>query len=384
MSGLRVAYLIETLGAGGAERSLAESLPHLRRAGVEMRVFVLAESSEGFADLVRSSGTQVELLPTAGWTRRVTALRRRLREWRADLLHTSLYYADLIGRLAAIGSEVPVLSSLVSAPYEPERKADPLIRSSRLRAARWLDGWTGRQLTHHFHAVSEAAKSSAVKQLGLAPERITVIHRGRDPERFPEPTEERRAAARLHWKIADHERLIVSVGRHAFQKGQVLLLEAVDRLRTSGLQVRLVLAGSEGPSTEELHAYVSGHELGDSVHLPGHVADVAELLCAADLFAFPSRWEGFPGAVLEAIASGLPVVGTAIPPLLEMFSGAGGALLVEPESPPALADGVKRLLQDDDRRREMGREGRRLFLDRYDIEQLAPRTIDLYREVAGR
>ncbi len=380
---MRIAHLIDSLGAGGSERSLAEMLPHLARAGLELRVFVLSEPERGFADLVRASGTEVELLPPGGWPRRCTELRRRLLDWRPDLLHTTLFYADVVGRLAAWRSGIPVLSSLVSVSYEPERFADPRLPRWRFTAVRWIDGWTGRHLNEHFHAVSQAAKDSAVRRLKLPPERVTVIRRGRDIERFGEPSRRERAEARLGWGIGENEILIVNVGRQTFHKGQIVLLEAVRRLLAAGLPVRLIIAGGEGPCTGELAGFIDRHELSEHIRVAGHVDAVTGLLAAADVFAFPSRLEGFPGAVLEAMAMALPVVATSIPSVREIFPDGDGALLVEPDSVEGLAKALDRVATDAAMRRALGGRNREMFLDRFDLRKTVPAFVDLYRRVAG-
>jgi glycosyltransferase involved in cell wall biosynthesis len=380
---LRIAYLIDSLGGGGSERSLAEMLPYLVRAGVEPRVFVLTEPEAGFSNLVRTDGIAVEALPVGSRLRKLLALRRHLAEWRPQLLHTALFYSDVLGRIAAIGTGIPVLSSLVNSGYSPERRSDPRVRRWRFETVRRIDGWTSRHLTDHLHSVSQATKESAVRWLGLPPEKITVIRRGRDLERLGEPGPERRRRARAKWNIADEEALVVNVGRHAYQKAQIVLLEAVARLVEHGYPIRLVVAGGEGSCTDALREFIDAHDLGGRVLLAGFVEDVPELLAAGDVFAFPSRLEGLPGAVLEAMAMALPIVASDIGPLQEIFPEDEGALLVEQGSATALAGALQRLLDDRTLRQALGAASRDNFLARFDIRRTIPETMALYREVAG-
>ncbi len=381
---MRVAFLIDSLGAGGSERSLAEMLPHLVAAGVEPRVFVLREPAEGFAALVGERGIEVEALAELSWLGRRARLRRLLRDWRPALLHTTLFYSDVLGRLAAWGTGVPVLSSLVSVRYAPERLTDPRIAPWRYKAIQLVDGLTGRVLTAHYHAVSQAAKDSAMAHLGLAPDSITVVRRGRDLGRFTLPSERERMAARRHWEVADDELLVVTVGRQTFHKAQLILLQAMLELIRAERPLRLVVAGSEGPCTGELKSFVAAHGLEARIRLAGHVDDVPGLLAAADIFAFPSRLEGFPGAVLEALAMALPVVAADIPAVREIFPDpAADALLVPPDSPEELARALGELAGDRARRTALGRRGRELFVDRFDIRQSVAAMLDLYRRVAA-
>lgn len=379
---LRVAYLIDSLGVGGSERSLVEMLPHLVDAGVEPRLFVLIEPDAGFGEQVRERGIPVEALPSGGWIKRARTLRRELLGWRPGLLHTALFYSDVLGRVAAAGTGIPVLSSIVASRYVPQRRADPRLSRWRLEAVRAIDGWTSRHLTDHFHSVSHATRASAVESLKLDPERITVIRRGRDPRRF-QPSPERKRRARERWDIGEADKLVVTVGRHAYQKGQILLLEAVARLVAEGAPVKLVVAGGEGACTPELRRFIAERDLDGCVRLAGFVEDVPGLLAAADVFAFPSRIEGLPGAVLEAMAMGLPVVAFDIAALQEIFPGGAGALLVEDGSSAALAGALGRLLEDEALRHRLAEASRTAFLERFDIRSTIPATVDLYREVAG-
>lgn len=383
MNRIKVAYLIDSLGTGGSERSLVELLPHLVAAGIEPRIFVLGDPNGGLAPLVREQGIEVSALARGSWLARVLYLRRQLTTWRPDLLHTSLFDSDVLGRLALAGTRIPVLSSLVNSSYEPARADDPSVRRWRLSVVRLIDGWTGRRLTTRFHAVSQAVADSAVKRLRLPPEAITVVRRGRDVERFGELNGQRRSAARRRWGIDNGAILAVNVGRQTYQKGQLVLLRAIRRLAGNDTPIQLVIAGRAGPCSPELESYIRDHDLGDRVRLAGHVDDVPELLAAADVFAFPSQYEGLPGAVLEAMAMGLPVVASDIPPLREVFDGRGGALLVPPGAPDRLAAALERISADGSLRGRLGCQNREAFVQRFDIRKTVPELLALYERVAG-
>ncbi len=384
MSRVRVAYLIDSLGAGGSERSLVETLPHLVSAGIETRIYVLSQADQRFSQVAERAGVEIEALPPGSWPARFSAFRKRLRAWRPDVLHTTLFYSDILGRVAAWGTGVPVVSSLVSLRYEPARFADPRVDRWRFRVLQALESWTGRRLTTHFQAVSQAAKSSAVRTLRLREEAITVVRRGRDVERFEAPSASRRTRARANWSVPADDLLVVNVGRQTYHKAQLVLLEAMRELRDrTDLPLRLVIAGSEGPCSAELQEFTSRHGLGDCVQIAGHVDNVPELLAAADVFAFPSRLEGFPGAVLEAMAAGLPVAASDIAPVQEIFpADAPGALHFPCDRAAGLADVLEQLARDPHLRRELGARNRQTFLERYDIRETVPQLLDLYRRVA--
>ncbi len=383
---LNVLVVINSLGTGGSERSLAELFPYFRQAGIGVTVACLRhpkESAHGVHKAVEAHGVGVEVLPAAGFAGRALALRRVIRREAPDLVHTSLYMADQLGRLAALGTGVPVMSSLVSMPYDASRVHwDPNVTPWKAHVLQAVDAVLAR-FTAHFHAVSESVKDHAVEQLGIAPERVTVVERGRSRARFGEPTPERRQRARQALGLADEDEVVLSVGRHYFQKGQRYLLEAGRLVARRRPRLRLLLAGIEGPMTPELEALAEEAPLrGGRVRFLGYREDVPDLLCAADVFAFPSLFEGIGGAMIEAMAMGVPVVASDIAPLREVSEGGSGALLVEPRSAGALAEGVERLLGDRAGALALGGRGREIFERRFRLEQVAERMVALYYDVA--
>src|ERR671918_29740 len=210
---LRIVFVINSLGAGGAERSLAELAIRLVAAGHEPTFATFVRRPEGFEGLVRDHGISIELIPGRGlpsWTR---SLRRFVRRVRPDVVHTTIFEADVAGRLAAFGTGIPVVSSLINVTYGPERLLDPNVRRWKLWGVRQIDGLTARRFTTHLHAVSRSVKDAAVRSLRIRPERVTVVERGRDPDRLGFPTPERRERARRELGIPTDAEVVLSVRR---------------------------------------------------------------------------------------------------------------------------------------------------------------------------
>ena len=379
---MRVLYVINSLGTGGTERSVAELLDPLSALGIDPAVAILEPWAAGVEQAVRSQGIPLQVLGRQLW-RALPTLRRSLARLRPALVHTALFESDVVGRLAAVRTGVPVLTSLVNTGYEPERLADPNIKRWRLDGVRWIDGFTGRHLTAHFHSVSQSTKESAVRWLKLDPDQITVIERGRDPTRLGEPGAGRRRQSRKALGLGPDDEVIVSVGRHEFQKNQVMLVEAVGRLSERGRLV-LLIAGRRGHASAVLEEAIARLPDPGRVRLLGHRDDVPEVLAAADLFVLTSRYEGLPGAVIEAMALGLPIVASAIPPVREIVEPDENGLLVTPGDSGALATAMRRLLDDAPLRSRMGIRSRALFLERYTLARSAHRMACLYQHVVDR
>ena len=372
--------VISGLGTGGAERSTAEFLPYLRNHGIAPTVACLHRSSEGVQDAIVSQGFDVRFLTGRSLVAKTSALRKQIAELKPDLVHTTIFEADIAGRLAAIDGP-PVLTSLVNVAYHPVRRQDPNIKIWRLSVARIIEALSARVLTSHFHAISTAVKTSAISQLGISAARITVIERGRDPTRLGTPSRQRRNQARRALGIAQDVRVLTTVGRQEFQKGQKYLLIALQKIVRRHPNTILLLAGRQGHATEELKATLKRSSVSHHVRVLGHRDDIPNLLACADVFVFPSLYEGLGGSIIEAMALGLPVVASDLPAIRELVRPEENGLLVAPQSPDELADAVATLLDMPEWASTLGRRGRRRFLDRFTAERSHQRLMDLYYHV---
>jgi glycosyltransferase involved in cell wall biosynthesis len=310
-------------------------------------------------------------------------LRKIIRTERPAVIETVLINSDIAGRLAAIGTPAKVISRLVNTDYDEVRLHDPNIRAIRFRLARMIDGWTARHLTHHIYANSHAVKTAAMRDLNISAEKITVIKGSRDPIRLGRPSAQRRKLTRIRLGLDEDQEVLVNIGRQDYQKGQRCLLEAMGMLVSTRPRLVLLIAGRSGDVSEELERLRDRLGLKERVRFLGHREDVPEILAAADLFVFPSFYEGLPGAVIEAMALGLPIVASDIDPVRETVEEGRNALLVKPASPLELASAIERLLEDRRTAQAFGRRGREIFNERFTLEQSMTRMFALYRQVAS-
>lgn len=375
---MRVLYLIDSLAPGGAESSLAALARFYPERGVELEVAYLHDRT-GLHDQLEAAGARLTSLAgpggRLGWVRRAAAL---VRDRRPDLVHTTLFEADIAGRLAAAAARVPVVSSIVNVGYGPEQRKDPGIRLSRLLGGQFADIATAR-VVRRFHAVSHHVADVMARRLLLPRSRVEVVPRGRDPEELGTRTPERTARARAMLGIGPEDRLLLAVARQEYQKGLDVLLRALPLVRAEVPQARLFVAGREGNQTATLQAIVGQLGLGDGVTFLGARSDVADLLCAADVFVFPTRREGFPGAVLEAMALEAPIVATAIPTVSEAVVAGEHALLVPRDDAEALAAATLTALAAPEASRQRAGAARTRFYDNFTIERAADGMVRFYR-----
>jgi glycosyltransferase involved in cell wall biosynthesis len=375
---MRILFLLDTLGGGGAERSLQELLPVFVGHGVEPIVACFHHRKEGVEKLV-SGRYELRFLGNGGRASQVRAVRALLQTERIDLMHTTLFEADVFGRAATLGSGVPVVTSLVNMPYESARLAhDRNVNRAKLLVARSLEIATGQLFANHFHAISHAVKEAAVEKLFSPERKITVVHRGRDPERLGRRTEPRRRRARSALGIAEDEVVVLNAARQEFQKGQRFLLEAFARLAIP--RVRLLIAGRPGSATSELQRLAK--PLAERVLFLEHRDDLPDLMAAADIFALPSLWEGLGGVLLEAMALELPIVASDLAPVREITGPADAARLVPPGNAGALADALSEMLRNPQQEVARAERARKLFDERYTIGRSGDALFELFERTA--
>ncbi len=375
---MRVLQLIDSLAQGGAERSLVDLAPHLRAAGVEPAIVVLAHRP-GMEDEARSTGTRVLDVAGAGGVAGATLRAARLlRREDPALVHTTLFGASVVGRLAGAAMRVPVVTSLVNTPYGDDQLER--LGALRVRGVQAVDIVTARAV-RRFHANAEHVADVMARRLLVPRDRIDVIARGRDPELLGRRTDARRASVRASLDLGD-EPVVLALARHEHQKGLDVLLDALSDASGPGARATLLIAGREGSATGELAAQAAARGIAGRVRFLGYRDDVADLLVAADAFVLPSRREGFPGVVVEAMATGCPIVTSDVPGALEAL-GSGASLVVPIGAAAALAAAIDEVLADPEGAAARAALARARFVERYATPAIADAMAAFYRRAVG-
>ena len=238
--------------------------------------------------------------------------------------------------------------------------------------------WKYRQI-ELFIAASAAIKAILVHD-GIPASRIVVVHDGIDVERVAKV-----AAADLHqtfW-FPKGAPVIVNVGALVGHKGQKFLVDAMAHVRRQVPDAQLVIFG-EGDLREPLTRQIRELGLDKHVVLAGFREDVLALTRSADLFVMSSVTEGLGSAVLDAMALGLPVVGTRAGGIPEAVEEGVTGLLVPPGRSEALAEAIVRMLNDPSARQRMGTAGRARVEEEFGVERLVEGTLAAYRQVLAR
>lgn len=309
-----ILFLATGLGFGGAERELTQLARGLAARGHRVAVASLIEPS-GFADELRAAAIPVHSLgmrrgrPSLGG---ILRLRRLLRDFRPDILHSFMVHANLLARSVRLIASVPVLISTAQNLREGGRFFELAYRASDRLA----------DLTTQ---VSEAGAERYLA-VGAVPaaERLRVIPNSVDLERF-QPDAAARSAVRAELG-AGGALVLLAVGRLEPQKDYPTLLRAFATF-APGRDAVLWICG-QGELRAELEALAAGLGLAGRVRFLGLRRDVERVANGADVFVMSSAWEGLPLALLEAAASGLPAVVTAVGGNAEVVEAGSSGWLV--------------------------------------------------------
>lgn len=361
-----ILFCITELNNGGAERALVEIVTRLDRARWQPKVISLGPRGE-LVDNLEQAGIEVVCLDACCKLdfRILFRLIREIRSFRPRILQTFLFHANLVGRIAGVIARVP---KIVGGIRVAEKRG-----GTYLLLDRWTEGMVNRQV-----CVSESVRQFAITQVKLSPQKLVTIPNGIDVERFQQAT----PLAREEFGLHPEDLIALFVGRLDPQKGLDLLLEAAARLAEPFPQLKWLIVG-QGSESARLRYQITEAGISDRVQLTGQRKDIPELMKMADLFVFPSRWEGMPNVILEAMVAGLPIVSSRVEGVEELLTDNVSAALFPPNSSEELIRTLSDLLNHPDRLQQFARQAQQDITDNHRWETVSKRYQDLYEELLG-
>lgn len=378
MTGIRVLHLISGLGTGGSETMLFKLLAAMDRRAFDQRVISLTAGG-ALADRLNAIGIDVTNLGMrAGVPHPMGLFRlvRGLRQWRPAIVQTWLYHADLLGTLATRLAGTPALAWNIRCSKMDARYERGLGRVM-LQALALLSRRPDVVVTN-----TEAGRDLHTR-LGYAPRRWAVLPNGFDVDTF-RPDSDARRRTRAGIGIADDRFAVGLIARFDPIKDHATFLRAAADFAAIEPRAVFVLAGTNvtmsNPPVADL---VRASRLGDRAFLLGERSDIAALNAALDVAVCSSQGEGFPNAIGEAMACGVPVTMTDVGDAREIVGD--GGIVVPPADPRSLAGAWRSLAALTlEERRAMGVRARQRIEERFDIKAVARRYEALYRELGPR
>lgn len=366
---IRVLHLIKGLGRGGAERLLVDGLRHADRDHFEYAFGYFLPHKDQLATELAALGAEVTCFggrTSAGVLLRTPAVRRRIEGWRPDLVHCHLPVSAVAARLAARRSGTP----LVYTEHNLMERYHPWTRRANL--ATW-------RLQRRVVAVSAGVEAS-IRRLAPRGVPVEVVENGVDVERF-RPDAAAAQEARRQLGVPPEAPLVGQVAVFRPQKRLDLWLACAAEIRRRRPEVRFVLVG-DGPERARLERIAGGPELAGAVVFAGLQEDVRAYYAALDVYLVSSDYEGLPVALLEAMASGAPVVSTSVGGVPEVVREGRDGRLVPPGDATALARAVLDLLNAPEERNRLATAARARVTDRFSIGRMVRRLEEIYTDVA--
>jgi glycosyltransferase involved in cell wall biosynthesis len=371
----RIAYLIDGLSMGGAERLMVPILKHLSRTDFEAYVCAL-QSKEGnpMAAEIRALGIPVDCLGIKH-LRDLDALPkviRYLQQTGADLVHTQLEAANILGNISAKLLRLPSVCTVHVMPS--------LAVKTKTRLHQNVEWFALRHFCDRVISVSEEAAQYHLAISGASADQVTTIHNGIDLSGFLNmDTARERAAVRAELGVASAANILVTVAVLRPPKGIQYMIRALPAILASHPNTYYLIVG-DGSHKDSLLEEVDQAGVKDRVIFTGMRKDVARLLAASDVFVLPTLTEALPTVLAEAMAARLPIVASRVGGIPEMIVDGQNGCLVEPENLDELRAACIHILADPEKRTAMGAEGWNVVSQQFNIERQVDQLEGLYLE----
>ena len=383
---IHVAHVIETLGPGGAERLLYTNLKHFDPQRVRSTVITVYPHNTHWVEPVKELGVPVVSLDcrsTRDIPKGVSRLRAWLRANQPDLVHSHLWAANVISRIAGRMTGVPVVSSVHNPDHEPQAWSDGAEVSLITRhAVKALDRWSAKFGSTRMVAVSDYVRKSAGRDLHFPLQSIDLVYNPFDVDLMKAPVKDRGELLRELGLPAESQ-ILLNVARVSPQKGLLYAVRALPAILKQYPQVHLLSVGATTDPrwTAELKCEAEALGVADHFHMLGAQANVVDFLRACDIFVFPSLYEGLGIALIEAMAAGCVCVATNTGPIPEVVQDGKDGVLVPSVDAEALARAICDLLGNPGRRSQLGTAAKQTAFSKFQPKEQAERLTRVYESV---
>ena len=361
---IHIAFLVHTYGFGGLENMVTNLVNHIdpNRFVSTIISFAPLQSLNNRVDLNR---VQVLSLNKKGGNNPVLIYKTylMLKKIGADIVQTHNWGTALEGILGAKLAGIPGIVHAERGTIEDKKR--------NIVLQRFLWNFADQVLS-----VSEAHCQNVTNTIGFPHEQIKVIANGVDVTRyFPNPAKKEEVRKRLGLKKGSL--YIGTVGSLRPVKNQSLLIKACKTILPYFDHVEVLIVG-EGPLESQLIQEANTLGLSGKIHFAGVQPNIPDVLNALDIFVLPSRSEGMPNAVLEAMACGIPTIATSVGGSPEIIEDGISGMLIASEDEGHLTRALTELIQDDEKRRMIGSEGRKRVLSHFNLKKMVLKYQELY------
>lgn len=372
-----VVHIMHRFDTGGLENGIVNLINHMPEEAYRHTVIALTEITEFKQRIRRTDVNFIALNKPPGhafWI--YPKLYRLFRTLKPAIVHTR--------NLAALEVAVPAWAARVPVRIHGEHGRDVGDFDGSNKKYQWI-----RRLyspfVKHYIALSRDLADYLTHPVGIATKRVTQIYNGVDSTRFhPSPVRQPISGCPFNeaglWLVGTAGRMQTVKDQTNLARAFVEALSVAPQLRP---RLRLVMIG-DGPLRQESLAILEAAGVADLAWLPGERKDIPEIMRGLDCFVLPSLGEGISNTILEAMASGLPVIATAVGGNIELVSEGISGRLVPAADPSALAKAIVDLAQQPELAKSLGQQGRRQIEQRYSMAAMVQSYQQLYDKLLGR
>lgn len=381
MGGNKILYIIDTLQIGGAEKSILEIVPRFTKY---IPIICSVYKGNALQKAYTDAGIKVFTLNIEGrfeYAKAVRALLHIIHNENVQLIHTTLYRSDIIGRKLKKLTGLTLVNSFVNNSYSKERyRNTELFDRFKLFYYQIRDRITACQVDL-FISNSECIRRTNSKALNIDLSKSKVIYRGRDFEHYYN------ISKASHNKIFNilpaNKKYIINVSRLLSRKGQADLIKAFSLLDPEIQENHILIIAGEGAFRAELESIIEYYGLKNYVYLLGNIKDIPALLQLASCFVFPSYYEGLPGALIEAMMAGNIIIASDIAENRECVDDAC-AIFFKRGNLEELATAMGRVLSDPHSFQNLGERARDLAIEKFEISKIAKQYEETYNMLLSK
>jgi len=368
---VKILHIISSGGMYGAEAVILNMSRTLNEGSHRSVLGVFSNSSNPnlqLHEVAFKEGIESHVIPCKGQIDLtvISSIRQLVTQTKADIIHAHGYKADIYCYFALRGSRIPLISTCHTW-YDNNRLVT-------------LYGMADRLVLRNYAAV--VAVSDEVKQrllnAGVREEKIHLVRNGIDLRPFDNASPSLPNAT-----LVDHPPIVGLIGRLSVEKGVDIFLHAAAHVLAELPSTKFVVVG-EGPDRDKLESLIDQLKLRQSVSMLGRRDDMPSVYASLDIMVSASRQEGLPMAILEGMASSLPIIATPVGDVPAMVRDGHTGVIVPAENAALLASAIVALLRNPAQRERLGAAARKLIEDEFSAERMTADYLRVYQRAAHR
>jgi glycosyltransferase involved in cell wall biosynthesis len=365
---IHVVHVMPQIGTGGAEKQLYALIVNSDPAVVTHEVLYFSDSRDDEAyRLYAGGGVRITRVPRSKKrpVRFVQQFAATIRACQPDIVHCWLFSGSIWGRWAALHAGA---RNVIIAHRNCDLSYAPVLR--------FLEMFTTGKV--HYLANSRACGKYIGQRLGVSPDRFNIIYNGLRHEAFDIPSQRKELFGGL--EIPNDARIVTMVGRLMPQKNYPMFVRVACEAKSRNMPLHFVAVGT-GTLKGQLESLAASLDVSNRVHFIGIRNDIPAILRSSDIFLFTTLYEGFPNAILEAMAAGLPVITTDFEGADELVSDGVNGRVVPIDDVHRTVAALQDCLDDPEGTRRMATTAQSFVRQEFSMQKMVARTTALYKAI---